>query len=61
MYYKELVDIYSRLENTPKRLEKVEIISELLKKTIKEDLTKIINLLQGKNHGNNTRLIKKII
>mgnify|MGYP001589180374 FL=1 len=48
MYYEELVNIYSRLEKTTKRLEKTEIISEFLKKANKEELIKITNLLQGK-------------
>ena len=48
MHYKELVNIYSKLEKTTKRLEKVDIISEFLKKINKENLSKVINLLQGK-------------
>ena len=69
MYYEELVKIYSQLEKTAKRLEKVDIISEFLKKAGKEDLNKIIHLLQGKVYadweelklGVSERLILKVI
>ena len=69
MHYEELVRIYSQLEKTTKRLEKVDIISEFLKKTDKEDLDKIIKLLQGKVYadweelklGMSERLILKAI
>ena len=69
MHYKELVNIYSKLEKTTKRLEKVDIISEFLKKTDRGDLSKVINLLQGKVYaswedlklGMNERLILKVI
>ena len=47
MKYKELVEIYEKLEKTSKRLEKTFIISEFLKKIKKEDLEEIINLLRG--------------
>ncbi|RMD57371.1 ATP-dependent DNA ligase [Candidatus Woesearchaeota archaeon] len=45
MFYKELVDLYSRLEATSKRLEKTHILSEFLKSARKES---VILLLQGK-------------
>ena len=69
MHYKELVNIYSKLEKTTKRLEKVDIISEFLKKINKENLSKVINLLQGKVYadweelklGMSERLILKVI
>ena len=69
MHYKELVNIYSKLEKTTKRLEKVDIISEFLKKINKENLGKVINLLQGKVYadweelklGMSERLILKVI
>ena len=69
MYYEDLVNIYSQLEKTAKRLEKVDIISEFLKKASKEDLSRIINLLQGKVYadweelklGVSERLILKVI
>ena len=48
MYYEELVKIYSRLEKTAKRLEKVEIISEFLKNISKDETSMVVNLLQGK-------------
>jgi len=48
MKYSELVEIYERLEQTPAKLKKVEIIAELLKKASKDDLYKIVLLLQGK-------------
>jgi len=47
MEYKTLVSYYNQLESTTKRLEKTFIISELLEKTSKEDLTEVIYLLQG--------------
>jgi DNA ligase 1 len=48
MKYSELVEVYERLESTSKRLEKTYYISELLKKTPKEELEKIVLLLQGR-------------
>jgi len=47
MKYKELAELYEKLENTSKRLEKTEILSEFLKK-IKNQDSKIIYLLKGK-------------
>ncbi|MDD5086563.1 MAG: ATP-dependent DNA ligase [Candidatus Nanoarchaeia archaeon] len=48
MKYSELVKVYETLDSTTKRLEKTYLISELLKKTPKQDLPEIILLLQGK-------------
>jgi DNA ligase-1 len=69
MYYEDLVKIYSELEKTTKRLEKVEIISEFLKRINKDELDKVIKLLQGKVYadwedlklGMSERLILKVI
>jgi DNA ligase-1 len=48
MEYSKLVDVYQKLEETSKRLEKTFIISEFLKKIPEENLEKTILLLQGK-------------
>ena len=48
MEYKRLAEIYEKLENTPKRLEKTEIISDFLKELPSDDLEKTILLMQGK-------------
>jgi len=48
MKYRELADIYQKLESTSKRLEKTSFISELLKKTPIEELPGIMLLLQGR-------------
>jgi DNA ligase-1 len=48
MKYSELVEVYEQLEKTPKRLEKTEIISGLLKKTPVEDLPIIMLLIEGR-------------
>ncbi len=48
MKYAELADVYEKLENTSKRLEKTSILSDFLKETTAEDVDKIILLLQGK-------------
>ncbi len=48
MDYAKLTDYYKRLESTSKRLEKTQIISELLKEVKKEDNPEpIINLVRG--------------
>ncbi len=47
MKYSKLVEVYEKLENTSKRLEKTSIISEFLKHTNK-DLGKIMLLLNGR-------------
>ena len=48
MKYEDLVEIYSSLEKTSKRLEKVEIISKFLKKVNKKELKDIVYLLEGR-------------
>ncbi len=48
MLYKKLAELYQKLEETPKRLEKTFFIAEFLKKTPSEDLEKVILLLQGR-------------
>ena len=48
MDYSILVEIYEKLSSTTKRLEKTDIIAELLKKTSDDDLRQVILLLQGK-------------
>lgn len=48
MEYRELVEVYKKLESTTKRLEKTLIISELLKKTSTDELSVIMLLLQGR-------------
>ncbi|MBN1157362.1 ATP-dependent DNA ligase [Candidatus Woesearchaeota archaeon] len=47
MKYKELCEVYGALEGTTKRLEKIELIAALLKKTKAEDMEKTVLLLQG--------------
>jgi len=48
MQYKTLVETYEKLEATSKRLEKTNIIAQLLKKTSLDDLQIVALLLQGK-------------
>ena len=48
MDYSQLVEAYEKINSTSKRLDKTYYVSELLKKTNKEDIDKIILLLQGK-------------
>ena len=48
MLYKELAELYEKLDSTSKRLEKTYYISELIKKITKKDLDKVILLVQGK-------------
>ncbi len=48
MKYKQLVEVYERLEGTSKRLEKVDIISEFLKKVKKDELKEIVYLIEGR-------------
>ena len=48
MQYKILVEVYQKLESTSKRLEKTYYTSELLKSAPKEDISKIVLLLQGR-------------
>ncbi len=47
MLYKDLVEVYERLEATTKKLEKTKILADLLKKTKREELEVIVNLVQG--------------
>lgn len=69
MEYSKLVEIYEKLEKTPKRLEKTKIISRLLKETPENLLDVIIYLLQGKvfpkwderKTGMSSRLVLKAI
>ena len=48
MLYKLLVDVYQKIENTPKRLDKTYFLSELLRSSETKDLDKIILLIQGR-------------
>jgi len=48
MKYIDLVEVYQKLDSTTKRLEKTYFISELLRETPLEDLSRITLLLQGK-------------
>ncbi len=48
MLYKDLVEVYEKLNETTKRLEKTYFISELLKKAPKELIKDITYLLQGR-------------
>ncbi|MFH1592457.1 MAG: ATP-dependent DNA ligase [Candidatus Woesearchaeota archaeon] len=69
MDYSKLVEVYLELEKTSKRLEKVDIISDLLKNCGKDDLIRIVRLLQGRvfplyderKIGMSSRLILKVI
>ena len=48
MLYSKLVEVYENLEKTAKRLEKTQIISELLKQNSIEELPIIMLLLEGR-------------
>ncbi|MEM4260180.1 MAG: ATP-dependent DNA ligase [Candidatus Woesearchaeota archaeon] len=48
MNYSSLAGIYEKLEKTSKRLEKILILSEFLKKIKEDELEQVILLLQGK-------------
>ncbi|MGC9138612.1 MAG: ATP-dependent DNA ligase [Thermoplasmata archaeon] len=48
MKYRVLADTYQRIEETSKRLEMTDYLVELLRKTEKEELDKVIYLTQGK-------------
>ncbi|MFH1211083.1 MAG: ATP-dependent DNA ligase [archaeon] len=69
MLYKNLVEVYEKLEKTSKRLEKTFIISQLLAKTPASDIQKIVYLLQGtvfpswdeRTLGMSSQLIVKVI
>jgi len=69
MQYKNLVEVYERLEKTTKKLEKTSILSQLFIKASEDDLRYIPSLLQGKvfldyderELGVSTMLMVKII
>lgn len=69
MKYKELVKVYQALESTTKKLEKIDILSNFLKKVDNEDLANIVYLVQGNVYpqnssekiGMSSRLILKVI
>ena len=48
MDYSELVEVYEKLENTTKRLEKTHIISEFLKISLAEDIPILMLLIEGR-------------
>jgi len=48
MKYAELVEVYTELEKTSKRLEKTSIIAKLFKKTNADDIEVIVLLIQGR-------------
>ncbi|MBT3865886.1 ATP-dependent DNA ligase [Candidatus Woesearchaeota archaeon] len=48
MRYVELAELYNRLADTSKRLEKTDIIADFLKNTKKEDLENVVCLLNGR-------------
>ncbi len=48
MEYSELVKIYGGLESTSKRLEKIEILANFLKKVSKKELKEIVYLAEGR-------------
>ncbi len=48
MKYSQLAEVYEKLENTAKRLEKTHILSEFLRETPAEDVDKVILLIQGR-------------
>ena len=69
MEYKKLVEVYEKLEKTTKRLEKRDIIAEILRECKEDELDKVIYLLQGRvfpqfderKIGMSSRLILKVI
>jgi DNA ligase-1 len=48
LYYSTLADTYEKIESTTKRLEMTDYLVELLKKTPKEIIDKVVYLTQGK-------------
>jgi DNA ligase-1 len=50
MLYDNLVKFYARLEETTKRLEMTDILTELFKQSKPEEIDKIVYLTQGKIH-----------
>ena len=69
MHYITLVDLYSKLESTPKRMEKVILLAKFLSETPHNELDQVILLLQGtvfsaideKKMGVATHLVSKAI
>jgi DNA ligase-1 len=69
MKYQELVDVYSALEATTKRLEKTDIISDYLKKLDADTIGKVALLLRGgvfpawssKEIGIGTKLVERAV
>ncbi len=69
MRYFELVEVYSELGKTAKKLEKADIIANFLKKIDKNEIKDIIHLLQGKifaeyderKIGMSSRLVLRVI
>jgi DNA ligase-1 len=47
MKYSELVEVYEKLEKTSSKLAKTDILAEFFKNTPKEDLDKVVLLIQG--------------
>ncbi len=47
MEYSELIEVYKKLEATPKKLEKINILAEFLKKAEREELPILLRLLEG--------------
>jgi len=50
MLYKELVDTYEKIENTSKRLEITDYLSDLFKKTPPDVIDKVVYLTKGRLH-----------
>ncbi|MFH2109993.1 MAG: ATP-dependent DNA ligase [Candidatus Bathyarchaeota archaeon] len=50
MLYNTLVEYYARLEETTKRLEMTDILTELIQKASPEEIDKIVYMTQGKIH-----------
>jgi len=50
MLYNTLVEYYARLEETTKRLEMTDILTELIREASPEEIEKIVYLTQGKIH-----------
>ncbi len=48
MRYLELAEVYEKLENTSKRLEKTKILSEFLKKISEKEIDHLLLLIQGR-------------
>ena len=48
MKYSQLVGVYDELEKTSKRLEKIEIIADFLKKVDKKELKEVVYLVEGR-------------